>query len=82
MTKQITQDFVPEKPVVQDWQEAVRWVSHAIDVESGRLMDAAKYVRLPKRAARGPWPSPGSSSVTLSSITRVWLLSWTSWARV
>ena len=40
MTKQITQDFVPEKPVVQDWQEAVRWVSHAIDVESGRLMDA------------------------------------------
>ena len=40
MTKQITQDVVTEKPVVPDWQEAVRWVSHAIDVESGRLMDA------------------------------------------
>ena len=40
MTKQITQNVATEKPIVQDWQEAVRWVSHAIDVESGRLMDA------------------------------------------
>jgi hypothetical protein len=28
------------KECVQDWQEAVRWVSHAIALESERLMDA------------------------------------------